>query len=66
VELVKSLGGVALENAERMRFIVEFGAAGKLKPVIDRSYPFEQIADAFKYVEQGHKKGHVVITVGHS
>jgi NADPH:quinone reductase-like Zn-dependent oxidoreductase len=41
-------GGVALENAERMRFIVELGAAGKLKPVIDRSYPLEQIADAFK------------------
>jgi len=42
-----------MENPERMNFIAEFAAAGKLKPVIDRSYPLEQIAEAFKYVEQG-------------
>jgi NADPH:quinone reductase-like Zn-dependent oxidoreductase len=59
-------GGVAVENLERMNFIAELAVAGKLKPVIDRSYPLEQIADAFKYVEQGHKKGNVVITVEHS
>ena len=61
----KLKGGVALENLERMNFIVELAATGKLKPVIDRSYPLEQIAEAFKYVEQGHKKGNVVITVAH-
>ena len=59
-------GGVAMENLERMNFIVQLAADGKLKAVIDRSYPLEQIAEAFKYVEQGHKKGNVVITVGHS
>jgi len=59
----KIKGGVSKETAENLNFFIGLIESGKLKPVIDRIYPLEKTAEAFQYVESGHKKGNVIITI---
>ena len=53
------------DQVEDLTFLAGLIEKGEIKPVIDRTYPLEQISGAHKYVEKLHKKGSVVITIGH-
>jgi NADPH:quinone reductase-like Zn-dependent oxidoreductase len=51
---------------EDLVFLEELFEAGKVVPVIDRCYPLSEVPEALRYLEEGHAKGKVVITVEHN
>jgi NADPH:quinone reductase-like Zn-dependent oxidoreductase len=57
--------GLAKVSQDDLALVVGLAESGEFKPLIDRSYPLEQMVEAHRYVESGHKKGSVVITVDH-
>ncbi|HYH08703.1 MAG TPA: NAD(P)-dependent alcohol dehydrogenase [Thermoanaerobaculia bacterium] len=59
----KVVGGTATATAEDLRFLAGLAERGELRPVIDRTYRFDEIVEAHRYVDTGRKTGSVVITL---
>jgi NADPH:quinone reductase-like Zn-dependent oxidoreductase len=61
----KIIAGPASERTEDLQLLAQLAAEGKFKPVVDRTYPFEQMVEAHRYVDTGRKRGNVIITLEH-
>jgi len=60
----KKMGGVAAKLSQKdLVFVKELIESGKVKPFIDRRYPLSEVADAVRYLEEGHARGKIVITI---
>lgn len=59
----KKLGAVGAKPNEDLAFLLELFEAGKVVPIVDRTYPLSDVADAFRYFGEGHVKGKIVITM---
>ena len=63
----KKMTGVSASISQKDLVVIrELVEAGKVRPVIDRRYPLHEVADAIRYIEEGHARGKVVITVQHN
>ena len=61
----KTMGNMLVKpNKNDLVFMKELLEAGKVVPVIDRRYPLREVPEALRYLEEGHARGKVVITIG--
>ncbi|MEO8242110.1 MAG: NAD(P)-dependent alcohol dehydrogenase [bacterium] len=62
----KSIAGVASVSRADLQYLADLATQGRFKPLIDRCYPLENVVEAHAYVDTGHKRGSVVLTVRHA
>jgi len=62
----KKMGLLLHKPNKGLDYMTELLEAGKIVPVIDRSYPLSEVADALRYFGEGHIQGKVEITLGHN